>query len=58
MIASGGGVLKTDIVRLLLENGANTRLKNAHSETALGIAQKDKVTDVVRLLKNPPVKSL
>lgn len=56
MIASGGGVVKTDIVRLLLENGANTRLKNAHGETALGIAQKDKVADVVGLLKNPPVK--
>jgi ankyrin repeat protein len=57
MIASGGGVVKTDIVRLLLENGANARLKNAHAETALAIAQKDKVTDVVKLLKNPPVKS-
>ena len=57
MIATGGGVVKTDIVRLLLENGANTRLKNAHGETAIRIAQKDKVTDVVRLLKNPPVKS-
>ncbi len=57
MIASEGGVVKTEIVKLLLENGANTRLKNAHGETAFRIALKNKVTDVVRLLKNPPVKS-
>jgi ankyrin repeat protein len=56
MIASGGGVVKTDIVRLLLENGAKTRLKNARGETAISIAQKDKVTNVVRLLKNPLVE--
>ncbi len=51
IIGSGGGVVKTDIVKLLIEKGADLRLKNAQGETALMIAEKDQVTDVIRLLK-------
>jgi ankyrin repeat protein len=57
MIASSGGVVKTDIVRILLENDANQRLKNAKRETALSIAMKSDVPDVVRLLKHLPSES-
>ena len=56
MIASGGGVVKTQIVELLIEKGADLRSKNAKGETALTIARKDKLGDVIRLLRNASTK--
>lgn len=51
MIASKGGVLKTNIVKLLLAKGADIHVKNNQRETALMIASRSNVPEVVKLLK-------
>jgi ankyrin repeat protein len=41
----------TEIVKTLLDKGADSNIKNSHGETALTLAANDHHTDVVNLLK-------
>jgi ankyrin repeat protein len=57
MVASNGGVVKTNIVKLLTENGADVSIKNNRGETALMIAKGSEVPDVVKILRSAGAKS-
>jgi ankyrin repeat protein len=51
MIASGGGVVKTRIVKILIDHGADLHLRNSKGQTALMIAEVSRLPDVIQLLK-------
>jgi ankyrin repeat protein len=50
MAAAGGAIDLTPRARLLFERGANIEIRNKHRETALMIAKRSHLGDVVRLL--------
>jgi ankyrin repeat protein len=50
MAAAGGAIDPTPAARLLVERGAHIEIRNKRGETALMIAKRSHLADVVRLL--------
>lgn len=51
-LQSGDDEATTEMVRILLQHGADPSLEDVHGETALDIARDGELTDIVELLEN------
>ena len=48
---------KVEIVKLLLDNGADTNVKNGCNQTPLDIAREYNCTEIIEILESPMIKS-